>query len=206
MIKTFGLFAVMVLVSSELFAQAVTIRGVRLSGSGCGPATATAVVTPDGQTMSVLFDHYSSEIGQGSENPQMRVMKKDCNVMIDVDVPMGMQYAISQTDYRGFAALPATAFGYHRFTQVIPGAAMPSMREAQLRGPQAQNYSVTVMQKPGREIYSKCNNRSQTINLLSELMVSYLPNTNDRTMAQINLDSADTGVDSSFKFIWRSCR
>ena len=196
----------MVLVSFELFAQPVEIRGVRLSGSGCGPATATAIVTADGQTMSVLFDHYSAEIGQGSENPQMRVMQKNCNIMIDVNVPLGMQYAITQTDYRGFAALPATAFGYHRFTQVIPGTSMPSLREAQLRGPQAQNYSVTVMQKPGREVYSTCNNRSQTINLLSELMVSYLPNTRDNTMAQINLDSTDTGVNSSFKLIWRSCK
>ncbi len=194
------------LVSSELYAQPVEIRGVRLSGSGCGAATATAIVTADGQTMSVLFDHYSAEIGTGSENPQMRTMMKNCNVMIDVNVPAGMQYAIAQTDYRGFAALPATAYGYHRFTQVVPGVSMPSLREAQLRGPQAQNYSVTVVQKPGREVYSKCNNPSQTINLLSELMVSYLPNTTDKTMAQINLDSTDTGVNSSFKFIWRTCR
>lgn len=206
MIKKIALISALVLAYSTSFAQNVTIRGVRLSGSGCGPASATALITPDGQTLSVLFDNYSAEIGRGSANPGLTASQKDCHVLVDVDVPMGMQYAIQQTDYRGFAALPASAYGFHRFTQIIPGAPIASMREAQLRGPTMNNYSVSVMQKPGRLTYSTCNQTYQTIDLFSQLMVSYLPNTSDRTMAQINLDSVDTGVNSSFKLVWRPCR
>lgn len=206
MIKSLIAITAMVLVSSELFAQTMTIRNVRLQGSGCGPATAQAVITPDGQTMSVLFDNYSAEIGEGSQNPQSRVSKKDCHVLIDVNVPFGVQYAIQQINYRGFAALPASAFGYHRFTQIIPGQVVPSMREAQVKGPMAENYEVITAIKPGRSPYSKCNNPSQTIDLFSELMVSYLPNSRDTAMAQINLDSTDVATASSFKLIWQRCR
>ena len=192
--------------TSQVFAQTVTVRGVRLSGSGCNNATASAVVTPDGQTVSVLFDNYSAEIGIGSQNPGLTVIQKDCHVLIDVDVPFGQQYAIIETDYNGFAALPASAYGYHRFTQIIPNQMPPSMREAQLRGPVSGNYSVVVAQKPGRSPYSTCNRPQQTIDLLSQLMVSYLPNTSDRSMAMINLDSVDTGMQSRFKLTWRPCR
>ena len=207
MIKHFITLAAVLLVTTEIYAQSVTIRGVRLTGNGCNSSSANATVTPDGQTLSVLFDNYQADIGVGSSNPQALQIKKDCHILIDVDVPAGMQYAIVRTEYRGFAALPASAYGYHRFTQIIPGVGMPpSMREAQLRGPTANNYEVAVDQKPGREVYSTCNRPQQTIDLFSELMVAYLPKTLDRSMATINLDSADTGVESRFKLRWRPCK
>ncbi len=206
MIKNLLTATLLLLVTSELFAQSVVIRGVRLSGSGCTESSATASITPDGQLLSLLFDNYAAEIGIGSKNPGATSLKKDCRILIDVDVPAGMQYAIEQTEYRGFAALPASAYGYHRFTQVIPNQMVPSLREAQLRGPVSGNYEVKVANKPGRSPYSTCNQAQQTIELLSELSVAYLPNTSNRQMAMINLDSVDTGINSRFKLSWRSCR
>lgn len=208
MMKMFKALAITgtLLVSQVVLAQNVSIRGVRLSGSGCDAATASAATTADGKTLSVLFDNYIAEIGEGSANPQLTSIKKDCRVLIDVDVPFGYQYALNQTEYRGFAAMPKSAFGLHRFTQIIPGAPVASMREAQLYGPLNSNYSVIVATKPGREVYSQCNNKFQTIELFSQLQVAYLPKTADRSIAMINLDSVDTGVNSRFKLIWRKCK
>jgi hypothetical protein len=207
MFKQTLLIAALLLVATEIYAQNVTIRGARLTGNGCNNSSASAAVTEDGQTLSILFDNYQADIGIGSSNPQALQVNKDCHVLIDVDVPAGYQYAIVRTEYRGFAALPASAYGYHRFTQIIPGVGMPpSMREAQLRGPIASNYEVAVDQKPGREVYSTCNKPQQTIDLLSELFVGFLPKSTGRTMAAINLDSIDTGVQSRFKLRWRPCK
>lgn len=186
-------------------AQSLTIRGVRMTGSGCESSQASAAITSDGKTLSLIFDNYMAEIGQGSQNPQSSSLKKNCRVFIDVDVPHNYQYGLEQTDYRGFAALPASAWALHRFTQIIPGQAIASAREAQIRGPLADDYAVSVRQKPGRIVYSKCNQRFQTIELLSELMVSYFPGTKDRSIAMINLDSLDTGVNSSFRLSYRQC-
>ena len=206
MIKNLLTITALLLVTTELFAQSVVIRGVRLSGSGCQESTANASITSDGQLLSLLFDNYAAEIGIGSKNPNLTQIKKDCRVLIDLDVPFGMQYAIEGTEYRGFAALPASAYGFHRFTQVIANQMPPSMREAQLKGPVSGNYEVKVAQKPGRSPFSTCNQPQQTIELISELMVSYLPNARDRAMAMINLDSIDTGINSRFKLSWRPCR
>lgn len=192
--------------STLVSAQSVTVRGVRLSGSGCQEATANATTTADGKTLSIIFDNYAVEIGQGSTNPQSTSLQKNCRVMIDVDVPAGFQYALEQTDYRGFVAMPASAYGMHRFVQNVPNQPIVSMREAQLRGPINQNYQVSIKQKPGRYIYSACNAKMQTIDLMSQLMVAYLPNTSDRSIAMINLDTIDTNVASSFKLSWRRCQ
>jgi hypothetical protein len=197
--------AALLLVSSELFAQTPTIRGVRLTGSGCSESDASASVTPDGTFLSVLFDNFKAEIGNGSSNPQAQALKKQCTVLIDMDVPFGYQYALETTEFRGFAALPASAYGYHRFTQVVPNG-VPNMRETQLRGPIGNNYESVVRQKPGRSPWSVCNSPQQTVQILAELSVAYLPRTTDRSMAQINLDSVDTGVQSRFKMTWRPCR
>lgn len=204
--KNLLVFLALTTVSTLSIAQSVTVLGVRLSGSGCGPASASAVTTADGKTLSVIFDNYSVEIGNGSANPQSRSLQKDCRVMIDVDVPAGYQYALEQTDYRGFVALPASAYGMHRFVQNVPSQPIVSMREAQLKGPMNQNYTVSVKQKPGRYVYSACNSKVQTIDLMSSLMVAYLPNTSDRPIAQINLDTIDTNVASSFQLSWRRCQ
>lgn len=197
--------AALLLVSSELFAQTPTIRGVRLTGSGCNESNASANVTPDGTYLSVLFDNFKAEIGQGSMNPQLSQLKKQCTVLIDMDVPFGYQYALETTEFRGFAALPASAYGYHRFTQVVPNG-IPNMRETQLRGPIGDNYEAIVRQKPGRSPWSVCNSPQQTVQILAELSLAYLPGSRDRSMAQINLDSVDTGVQSRFKMTWRPCR
>ena len=65
MLKSLMIISTVILTGTQLFAQSVVIRGVRLAGSGCGTAAASALVTPDGKTMSVLFDNYSADIGQG---------------------------------------------------------------------------------------------------------------------------------------------
>ena len=199
------ILAVTVLFSTEIFAQTPTIRGVRLTGNGCNDSSASASITPDGTYLSILFDNFKAEIGTGSANPQLAALKRQCTVLIDMDVPFGYQYALETTEFRGFAALPASAYGYHRFTQLVPNG-VPNMRETQLRGPIGSNYETIVRQKPGRSPWSVCNSPQQTVQILAELSVAYLPGSRDRAMAQINLDSVDTGVQSRFKMTWKACR
>lgn len=205
MLKQVLTITALLLATTELFAQTPTIRGVRLTGSGCNSSTANANITPDGTYLSILFDNFKAEIGNGSENPQLTQLKKQCTILIDMDVPPGYQYAMEQTEFRGFAAVPASGYGYHRFTQLVDNG-VPNMREKQLRGPMGSNYEEIIRQKPGRSPWSVCNSVQQTAKILAELSVAYLPGSTDRSMVQINLDSVDTGVQSRFKLTWRACR
>jgi len=182
----------------------VIIRNVRLSGAGCD-SSASAVVSGDAKSLSILFDNYMLEIGQGSSRPTATSAQKDCLVQIDLEVPTGWTYNFDAIDYRGFAALPASAWAFHRFSVQAPNMPISSMREAMVNGPNNQNYFVSIKQKPGRLPWSACNQRIQTVTLLSQLGVSYFPRTTDRTMATISLDSTDLSLSQSLKMIWKRC-
>lgn len=194
------------LISNSAMAQNIIIHDVRMTGTGCSNASASAVATEDGRILSVLFDDYSVEIGNGSTNPQSTLLQKDCRILIDIDVTPGYQYALESTEYRGFSALPSNAYGMHRFTHIIPGQPIVSVREAQLTGPINQNYQVIQRQKPGRYVFSQCHKPRQTLEIMSQLKVGYKPKTNGREIAMINLDSVDTGVASSFNLVWQRCQ
>lgn len=62
-----------------------------IAGSGCKAGTTDYALTPDGQTLSVLFDSYSASSGN-----------KSCNLAIPVRVPQGYQVSLLTADYRGF--------------------------------------------------------------------------------------------------------
>ncbi|WP_020397058.1 DUF4360 domain-containing protein [Thiolinea disciformis] len=62
-----------------------------IAGSGCKAGSTDYALTPDGQTLSILFDSYSASSGN-----------KACNLAIPVHVPSGYQVSLLTADYRGF--------------------------------------------------------------------------------------------------------
>ena len=120
------LFEAVLALSLESLAQNVVIRGVHLTGLGFNGASSSAVVTSDGQTLSVLFDNYRVEISHGSSSPQATTLQKI--------LPRFFCHACFSL---GITSLHANCA------------------------------------KPGRLIYSACSSKSQMIELLSQLFVSW---------------------------------
>ncbi len=75
-------------------------------GNGCPSGTASAVVSPDGKSLSIIFDQFITEAGQGSGRTMDR---KACNIAVPVHVPNGFSISILAVDYRGFVSLPQGA-------------------------------------------------------------------------------------------------
>lgn len=61
-------------------------------GSGCPQGSASSSLTPDGLTLTMLFDSYTAS-----------PTRKACNISIPVHVPNGFQVSTITADYRGFA-------------------------------------------------------------------------------------------------------
>mmetsp|Transcript_20126 Transcript_20126/g.51547 ORF Transcript_20126/g.51547 Transcript_20126/m.51547 type:complete len:218 (+) Transcript_20126:143-796(+) len=74
---------------------------VTFGGSGCPSGTVQVVASPDGQTLSVLFDEYSAAT-QGRDTRD----RKSCNLALPVSVPNGISLGIFEVDYRGFVFVP----------------------------------------------------------------------------------------------------
>ena len=181
------------------------ISAVQLQGSGCEETTATVSLSPDAKDLSILFDNYSVEIGEGSANPTLLQAKKNCQVFMDMNLPRDWQFAFKAVDYRGFMAIPSSAWAFHRFTYVAPNQLISSMREASFQGEQNTDYTVHIEQSDAKLTWSTCGQTSQKIQLLSQLAVQYFPRSTDRSIAQISLDSADTSIRQHFSVELRKC-
>lgn len=84
-------------------------QGPSHDGTGC-PAEKGGVavsVTPDGQTLSILFDNFHSEVTTGLKplNAKWRpaVDRRFCEIRVPVDLPAGYSLNVFRADYRGFA-------------------------------------------------------------------------------------------------------
>lgn len=71
--------------------------------NGCPAGTWTAVQSPDGTSLSILFDTFLIELGR-DEGRGVRMM---CNLRIPLNLPEGYSLGVYRVDYRGFALLGA---------------------------------------------------------------------------------------------------
>ncbi len=209
--KILFIISILSLIFASLHAEAQTtpegaqVLAVQVEGTGCDQTTAAISLSPDARDLSVLFDNYTVEIGQGSQNPSLLKAQKNCRIFIDMNIPMGWQFAFRAVDYRGFAAVPSSAWAFHRFSYIAPNQLISSLREASITGPQNKDYAVHFEQKPSRLTWSPCGQPQQKIQLLSQLGVQYFPRSSDRSLAQISLDSADASFRQNFSIEWRRC-
>jgi hypothetical protein len=105
--KAFASTQTLVLLTASLlgagaFAQDLTLGTPSYGGRGCPLGTASATLSPDGTSVSVIFDAFSAQAGGG------RVIKdfKDCSLELPVTLAPGRMARVLNVDYRGFAGLP----------------------------------------------------------------------------------------------------
>lgn len=137
------------LVSLGAFAQNLPpramINDVQIAGSGCEAGSATAVITPDLNFMSVLYDRFSAEIGKGTANPGAKSIEKKCTIQVRMFVPAGWNFKFDSVEYRGFAAVPNQgALAYQLISVEADGGRGLAFDQNVIRGPKMENYSTVV--------------------------------------------------------------
>lgn len=118
------------------------------AGTGCPNGTASAVLSPDGRTLSVLFDAYVAEAGNhvGTNRDA-----KGCQVNIPFSVPNGFAVQVVKMDYRGFTSLPSgsrSTFGAGFRYLEIDGretGARRVLRSNVMLGPKTDNFTLTSL-------------------------------------------------------------
>lgn len=71
-----------------------------VAGGGCGDISYSVVLSPDGGTLSVLFDNFTVTGGTGGQT-----VKAGCDLQIPLALPEGYSLGVYKVDYRGFARL-----------------------------------------------------------------------------------------------------
>ena len=73
-----------------------------LADNGCPQGSFSIVNTPDGSTLTILFDEFSLSSGG---NTGKSTEQKECNLQIPLHLPEGFSLGVYRVDYRGFARL-----------------------------------------------------------------------------------------------------
>jgi hypothetical protein len=72
--------------------------------NGCPEGSYSIVVSPDGTTLSILFDQFTVDSGDHSVSGAHR---KVCRISSPLDLPANKSIGVYKVDYRGFAKLGA---------------------------------------------------------------------------------------------------
>ena len=102
-------------------------------------SSASAVLSPDNKTLSMLFDQYQLQVGGTSGKSFDR---KSCNIAIPVHVPQGYSVSVLQVDYRGFNHLPRNASSQFSVEYFFAGSRGPTFNRG-FRGPLDTDYTIT---------------------------------------------------------------
>lgn len=185
-----------------------TVPGLQMlaptyGGTGCPQGSVSATLSPDGTSLSLLFDSYIAEAG--GSTPEHRA-ERNCQIQIPFSVPAGYAVQIVKMDYRGFASVPSgarSAFGANfRFLEI-------DGRETKLRrvrrssvliGPKQENFILSSIVR-GPE-FSPCG---KDFILAAESMLRVRSNrVGEGALATIDsLDAAQTPVIYSLR--WKRC-
>ncbi len=96
-------------------------------GTGCPGGSVSTTLSPDGKSLSLIFDEYQVSAGGDTGRSFDR---KSCNVAIPVHVPNGYSISVLSVDYRGFNYLPAGANSQFNVEYFFAGSRGPAFRRS----------------------------------------------------------------------------
>ena len=166
-------------------------------GNGCPNGTASATLSPDQKSLSILFDQYLMEAG-GSTGKT--IDRKSCNLAVPVLVPQGYSISVFQVDYRGFAAIPRGGRGQFNVEYFFAGMRGPRQVK-NIPGGSNSNYELTDRLSAESLVWSACG---ADVNL--RINTNFLVQTNSRReQAMATVDSADITAGLVYHIQWRRC-
>lgn len=179
----------------------VTFGSISMAGSGCPGDSARATVSPDGKTISILFDRFQSRA-----SGQQRVLS-NCELRIPVNAPQGYRMMVSRFDFRGFAQASARGRSVLQTNYQILGSRGDRgggdfvRRRKVFEGPSEQLFEVAArVRNLGR--WTGCN-ENFTIRLNANLIAVGRA---VGSQASIQLDSIDGSQNVKYHLRWQRCR
>ncbi len=187
------------LISTAAFAglEEVELGEPAYGGTGCPSGSASAALSQDKKSLSIIFDQFVVEAGGHLRNME----RKNCNVAIPVHVPSGYSVSVISVDYRGYVSLPAQGQARLTAEYFLAGQVGPRFDKLFL-GKTDTDYTFT--NKLGLEavVWSPCG--ADTILRVNASMLAKSNRFNEEALATV--DSADFKTGMLYQFQWRTCR
>jgi Domain of unknown function (DUF4360) len=166
-------------------------------GSGCPAGSASASLSPDSSSATILFDQFVIETGG---NTGKRGVRKSCNIGVPVHVPQGLTVSVFKIDYRGFNNLPYGAFSEFSVEYFFAGSRGSTVTQ-KFKGPISDNYLISSELIGQTTIWSPCG-KDVILRANAGMFVKTTPFLAE---AMSTLDSMDIKSGIQYHLKWASC-
>lgn len=183
--------------SMTAFADGLVLGDPAYGGNGCPNGSASATISPDGSSLSVIFDQFITEAGPSSGK---QLDRKSCNIAIPVHVPNGFSISILAVDYRGFVSLPRGATARLQAEYFFAGSQGPRFAK-DFRGAFDQDYTFNNSMGVQAMVWSPCG---ADVNLRVNASMMVRNNSYDDALATV--DSADFSSGIIYQVQMRRCQ
>jgi hypothetical protein len=189
----------MLVASLSSFAQDTIQLGYpAYGGNGCPSGTASATLSPDGTSLSIIFDQFLTEAGPASGRTLDR---KSCNIAVPVHVPNGYSISVLAVDYRGYVGLPSSASARLQAEYFFAGMRGPRFSQ-DFVGRTDREYTFSNELGVEALVWSPCG-ADVNLRVNASMMVR---NTNRSLDALATVDSADISAGLVYHIQMRQCR
>jgi len=177
----------------------IVIDVVTANGSGCKPETTKVVPAPDNTAFTVTYNDYIVETGPSTPS----LVRKNCQITLDVHVPQGFTYAVAKADYRGFASVIKGATATQKATYYFQGATEQVYSNHTWKGEFEDNWITTDEVDVAAYIYAPCGVK-RYFNINTELRMQK-GTSKPGTSSLIAMDSTDGSINTLYHFHWKKC-
>jgi hypothetical protein len=182
-------------------ADKITIDVVSANGSGCPADTAVVDVSPDGTAFTVTYSQYTAQVGVGAEPTDFR---KNCQLGLNVHIPQGYTFAITEADYRGFSDLAPGAIGYETANYYFQGNQQTTRIQHKLTASGERYWQTKDTVGIAARVYRKCG-ELRNLNINTELRVSAGKSNPKKTTSFVTMDSTDGNINTVYHLAWKKC-
>ncbi len=201
------------LVSSVSFAnilvpaEPVTIKSIKVNGTGCPLGTVAENISEDKQAFTLTFSEFIAETGPGLSPANSR---KNCVVTATLKVPVGWQYSIGSFYYRGFMGLDEGIKATHSTSYFFEGQGRTGRFESVKQGPLSEDFVFTDkigLQSAVMPDTWSDRAKERALNINTSIRVANVDSTlYPNAQGLITNDSIDGELKQVFGLTWRRCQ
>jgi uncharacterized protein DUF4360 len=170
------------------------IESVEYAGTGCEASGVTSAFSPDKQVVTSIFSAFVAAKGGASAAAEA---KKNCLLMMQINVPPGWSYALESVDLRGFAGLESEVTASRQALYMIAGIPVHVTPRARWKGTFNEDYAQEDVGPKAPGPWSPCGG-GQVLWIATQLEVSN--SARPSRSGQLTVDTIDTELQ------WRRCQ
>lgn len=188
-------------------AEPVTIKSIKVNGTGCPLGTVAQNISEDKQAFTLTFSEFIAETGPGLSPANSR---KNCVVTATLKVPVGWQYSIGSFYYRGFMGLDQGIRATHSTSYFFEGQGRTGTFSATKQGPLSEDFVFTdkigLQSSVMPDTWSDCS-KERALNINTSIRVANVNATvYPNAQGLITNDSIDGEIKQVFGLTWRRCQ